>query len=145
MPNLSTECQENTTFGAKNTNPHTAIPKPGYLTLLSMLRAWPQGGGNHPARLLVPLISCNLSSPRAPQTDIVCNGCCGLWDTFSGLSLKRGRRDHQYGTGNTRLIIKGTLVDIIWNYLQAQIDICTPISSSLQLCKSNGLLLYPRV
>ena len=28
LPNLSTDGQENATFGAKNTNPHTAISKP---------------------------------------------------------------------------------------------------------------------
>ena len=30
LPNLSTDGQENASFGAKNTNPHTAISKPGY-------------------------------------------------------------------------------------------------------------------
>ena len=29
LPNLSTDSQQNATFGAKNTNPHTAISKPG--------------------------------------------------------------------------------------------------------------------
>ena len=30
LPNLSRDGQENATFGAKNTNPHTAISKPVY-------------------------------------------------------------------------------------------------------------------
>ena len=33
LPNLSTDGQENTTFEAKNTNPHALIPKPVHLSL----------------------------------------------------------------------------------------------------------------
>ena len=32
LPNLSTDGQENATFGAKNTNPQTAISKPVHVT-----------------------------------------------------------------------------------------------------------------
>ena len=34
---MSTDGQKNVTFGAKNTNPHTAIPKPAYHRLLERL------------------------------------------------------------------------------------------------------------
>ena len=65
MTNLSTDSRESATFGAKNTNPHTAIPKPG--NELKCRRA----ADTDNAQLGSPMLSLSLVCPESGWARLV--------------------------------------------------------------------------